>query len=240
MCGTKRSKTKKPQLGIHHHLALGEFPFLFPFLYDSYKIFIHSCEVDAVAVAVSLSFRFRSVPSRIQFCCVVTSVASHFHLTFFYHTHTYTLTHTPSFSFALLWVQVQCFAALSCFSDCYCWFCLFVFFLLQILGFLVPPLMFGLLRVVGLALIFFFFFVFFIDFDWLLLSFLKVNSWGVCLGLIWLIWGNENVLFVSTLKCDVWCLFSDDCVMCSVWGFWRVAPENGWHSRSGWGCRGKV
>lgn len=92
----------------------------------------------------------------------------------------------------------------------------------------------------GVGFDFFFFFVFFIDFDWLLLSFLKVNSWGVCLGLIWLIWGNENVLFVSTLKCDVWCLFSDDCVMCSVWGFWRVAPENGWHSRSGWGCRGKV
>ena len=172
---------------------------------------LHSCDVGAVAVAVSLSFRFRSVPSCIQFCCVVTSVASHFHLTFYF---TLTHAHTPSFYFALLWVQVQCFAALSCFSDCYCWFCLFVFFLLQILGFLVPPLMFGLLRVVGLALIFFFFFVFFIDFDWLLLSFLKVNSWGVCLGLIWMMG-----LCVSSVMFDI---FSDDCVVGSVWGFWRV------------------
>lgn len=59
---------------------------------------LHSCDVGAVAVAVSLSFRFRSVPSCIQFCCVVTSVASHFHLTFFYHTHIHPHAH-PIFLF---------------------------------------------------------------------------------------------------------------------------------------------
>ncbi|KAK7405288.1 hypothetical protein VNO78_06488 [Psophocarpus tetragonolobus] len=84
---------------------------------------------------------FSSVPSRIQFCCVVT-LASHFHLT--------VITHTPSFSFALLWVQVQCYAAFGCFSD---WFWFFSF---AKIGFFGPPLKFGLLGVVGLSLIFVF------------------------------------------------------------------------------------
>lgn len=135
--------------------------------------------------------------SRIQFCCVVT-LPSHFHLTTVISlSHTHSHTHTLSFSLALLWVQVQCFAALSCFSDCYCWFCLFYFYKFW-------ALKFGWLGVVGLASIFFYW-----SFCCCWLIVIVVGFGGSIEGVfVWIwfgLWGYDLLECGLYLRCDFWC-----------------------------------